>query len=42
MTNDLTPGPVTKILLLFSIPPLPSTLLQQFYNIAGSMIVGHL
>lgn len=40
MTKDLTRGPVTRTLLLFSIPLLLSTLLQQFYNIADSMIVG--
>lgn len=40
MTKDLTTGHVPKTLLLFSIPLLLSTLLQQFYNIADSMIVG--
>lgn len=42
MTTNLTNGPVTKTLLLFSLPLLLSTLLQQFYNIADSMIVGQL
>lgn len=40
MTKDLTTGNVPKTLLLFSVPLLLSTLLQQFYNIADSMIVG--
>lgn len=40
MTKDLTTGSVPKTLLLFSLPLLLSTLLQQFYNIADSMIVG--
>lgn len=40
MTKDLTAGSVPKTLLLFSLPLLLSTLLQQFYNIADSMIVG--
>ena len=40
MTRDLTIGSVPKTLLLFSLPLLLSTLLQQFYNIADSMIVG--
>lgn len=42
MTKNLTKGNVTKTLLLFSLPLLLSTLLQQFYNIADSMIVGQL
>lgn len=40
MTKDLTTGSVPKTLLAFSLPLLLSTLLQQFYNIADSMIVG--
>ena len=40
MTKDLTQGNVTRVLLSFSIPLLLSTTLQQFYNIADSMIVG--
>lgn len=42
MTKDLTTGHVTKTLLVFSLPLLLSTLLQQFYNVADSMIVGQL
>ena len=40
MTKDLTTDSVPKILLSFSLPLLLSTLLQQLYNIADSMIVG--
>lgn len=40
MTKDLTTGRVPQTLLSFSLPLLLSTLLQQFYNIADSMIVG--
>lgn len=42
MTKNLTTGSVTKTLVFFSLPLLLSTLLQQFYNIADSMIVGQL
>lgn len=42
MTKNLTEGNVTKTLVFFSLPLLLSTLLQQFYNIADSMIVGQL
>lgn len=40
MTNDLTVGKVPRVLISFSLPLLLSTLLQQFYNLADSMIVG--
>ena len=40
MAKDLTKGPVGKVILTFSLPLLLSTVLQQFYNIADSMIVG--
>ena len=40
MTNDLTVGRVSRVLLSFSLPLLLSTLLQQFYNLTDSMIVG--
>lgn len=40
MTTDLTTGRVTRVILAFSLPLLLSTMLQQFYNIADSMIVG--
>lgn len=40
MTTDLTTGKVSRVILTFSLPLLLSTILQQFYNIADSMIVG--
>ena len=40
MTTDLTTGKVSRVLASFSLPLLLSTVLQQFYNIADSMIVG--
>lgn len=40
MTTDLTVGKVPRVLIHFSLPLLLSTLLQQFYNLADSMIVG--
>ena len=40
MTNDLTVGKVPRVLISFALPLLFSTLLQQFYNLADSMIVG--
>lgn len=40
MVTDLTTGRVPKVILSFSLPLLLSTMLQQFYNIADSMIVG--
>lgn len=40
MTNDLTVGKTPRVLISFSLPLLLSTLLQQFYNLADSMIVG--
>lgn len=41
MATDLTVGKVHKVIFSFSIPLLLSTVLQQFYNIADSMIVGN-
>lgn len=41
MTTDLTVGKVSRVILTFSLPLLLSTILQQFYNIADSMIVGN-
>ena len=38
--NDLTNGPVWKVITCFSLPLLVGNLLQQFYNIADSIIVG--
>ncbi len=40
MTRDLTVGKTPHVLISFSLPLLLSTLLQQFYNLADSMIVG--
>lgn len=41
MNQDLTRGPVTKSMLLFAIPMFLGNLLQQCYNIADTLIVGH-
>lgn len=41
MTKDLTQGNVTKTMLLFAYPMILGNLLQQFYNIADSFIVGN-
>lgn len=38
--KDLTKGPITTTLLLFSLPMIAGNLLQQFYNIADTLIVG--
>lgn len=40
MNNQLTKGHITKSLLLFSLPMILGNLLQQFYNIADTFIVG--
>lgn len=40
MYCDLTKGNITKGLLLFSLPMIAGNLLQQFYNIADTLIVG--
>ena len=37
----MTDGPITKILLIYTLPILLSQLLQQLYNIADSAIIGH-
>ena len=39
--RDLTEGAVTKTLLLFAAPMILGNLLQQCYNIADTLIVGH-
>ena len=41
MYHDLTRGNVTKSMLLFACPMILGNLLQQFYNIADTLIVGH-
>lgn len=40
MYQDLTKGSITKTLFLFSLPMIAGNLLQQFYNIADTLIVG--
>lgn len=41
MQQDLTTGPIRRSLVLFSLPLIGGNLLQQFYNIADTWIVGH-
>ena len=40
MTKDLSSGSISKSLLLFALPMILGNLLQQFYNITDTMIVG--
>ena len=40
MNQDLTKGKITSSLLLFAFPMMIGNLLQQFYNIADTLIVG--
>ena len=40
MYRDLTKGNITKGLVLFALPMIAGTLLQQLYNIADTLIVG--
>lgn len=40
MQKDLTSGNITKTMLLFAAPMIAGNMLQQFYNIADSLIVG--
>ncbi len=40
MQKNLTQGPITKTILLFSLPMIAGNLLQQCYNIADTLIVG--
>lgn len=40
MERDLTQGKIGKSILLFSIPMILGNLLQQFYNIVDTYIVG--
>ena len=40
MNRDWTQGPVTKSMLLFALPMILGNLLQQFYNVADTLIVG--
>ena len=41
MKNDLTRGSVTGTMLRFALPMIAGNLLQQCYNIADTLIVGH-
>lgn len=41
MNDQLLKGPVTKALLLFSLPMILGNMLQQLYNVADTFIVGH-
>ena len=40
MYHDLTEGKISRSLLLFALPMMAGNLLQQFYNIADTLIVG--
>lgn len=40
MYRDLTRGGISKTLLLFALPMIAGNLLQQFYNVADTLIVG--
>ena len=40
MYYDLTKGEISKSLIMFTIPMIAGNLLQQFYNIADTLIVG--
>lgn len=40
VTKDLTKGPITTTMLLFAFPMIAGNLLQQFYHIADTLIVG--
>ena len=40
MENELTRGPVMKTMLRFAVPMILGDLLQQYYNIADTLIVG--
>lgn len=40
MYHDLTKGNISRALLLFALPMLAGNLLQQFYNIVDTLIVG--
>ena len=40
MQQDMTKGPITAGLIKFAIPLMIGNLLQQFYNIADTWIVG--
>ena len=39
-TKDMTVGNPTKLILMFSLPIIAGSLLQQFYSLVDSLIVG--
>lgn len=39
MYHDLTEGKISRSLLLFALPMMAGNLLQQFYNIADTLVV---
>lgn len=41
MERDFTQGPIRRSLILFSLPLIAGNLLQQFYNIVDTWVVGH-
>ena len=41
-THDMTTGPIAKQLIVFSLPLLASSLIQQLYNTVDLIFVGHL
>ncbi len=41
MTKDLTEGKPLRLIISFAIPLFLGNLLQQFYNLIDTMIVGH-
>ena len=40
MYRDMTRGGITRSLLLFALPMMAGSLLQQLYNVADTLIVG--
>ena len=40
MYQDLTQGNITKTMIYFALPMILGNLLQQFYNVADTLIVG--
>ena len=40
MKKDLTEGNIIKVMLLFAAPMILGNMLQQFYNITDTLIVG--
>ena len=42
MQQNLTEGPITKKLIMFSLPLMAGNILQQLYNIVDTLIVGRI